>query len=83
MNGEWRCTVPSSLQTKLYEEKHWIRQEAWGDYVRHNVLHRAIYNETGECCEDEPIAENEAIMMYAPLLRNGQGDIAVNVSSEQ
>lgn len=51
--------------------------------MRHNVLYRAIYNETGECCEDEPIAENDAVMMYAPLLRNGQGDNAVNVSSEQ
>ncbi|SYX84874.1 protein of unknown function [Paenibacillus alvei] len=41
--------------------------------MRHNVLYRAIYNETGECCEDEPIAENDAIMMYAPMSKNGQG----------
>jgi len=69
---------------KAMKFRWYIAAIAWRvGYVRHNVLHRAIYNETGECCEDEPIAENEAIMMYAPLLRNGQGDIAVNVSSEQ
>ncbi|WP_175560606.1 hypothetical protein [Paenibacillus sp. NAIST15-1] len=49
----------------MYEEEQWIQQEPRGGYVRHNVLYRAIYNETGECCEDEPIGENEAIMMYA------------------
>ncbi|KJB87603.1 hypothetical protein AZ66_12200 [Paenibacillus sp. E194] len=67
----------------MYEKEHRIRQEPWGGYVRHNVLHWAIYNETGECCEDEPIAGNEAIMMYSPLLRYGQGDIADDSSSEQ
>jgi len=69
---------------KAMKFQWFIAAIAWRvGYVRHNVLHWAIYNETGECCEDEPIAGNEAIMMYSPLLRYGQGDIADDSSSEQ
>lgn len=39
-----------------------------GGYVRRNVLHRRVYNQEGEQINDEFITENNALMMYSPLL---------------
>lgn len=71
--GEWRTELPNSFRYEVYEKNHWITQEYWGGYVRHNVLHRKVYHVSGECIHDECITENHAIMMYHPLLTDAEG----------
>jgi vancomycin resistance protein VanW len=69
--GEWRTVKPPRHKYEVYEKEHWITQEAWGGYVRHNILHRKIYNLNQELFDDEYITENHAIMMYQPFLSAG------------
>lgn len=52
----------------VYETDHLITQQWWGGYTRHNRIWRTITNkQTGEEIQ-ELVAENNAIMMYNPLL---------------
>ena len=68
--GEWRTECSNSFKYHVYEKSHWITHEYWGGYVRHNVLHRNVYNLSDELLNDEYVTENHAIMMYQPLLSN-------------
>lgn len=69
--GEWRSTVPARYRYEVVETKHWISQELWGGYVRHNVLCRHRFDAEGRYQQEEFIAENHAIMMYEPCLPEG------------
>lgn len=71
--GEWRSTVPPVRRYEVYEKEHWITQEYWGGYVRHNTIFRKVYTLDGELIEDERITENHAIMMYEPMLSERAG----------
>jgi vancomycin resistance protein VanW len=66
--GEWRSEHPALYTYEVYEKKHWITQEFWGGYVRHNQLFRKVYAADGELINDEFITENHALMMYEPML---------------
>lgn len=67
--GEWRTKNPPIHTYEVYEKDHVITQEFWGDYVRHNLIYRRVYNLNNECIDDQYITENHAIMMYQPLLQ--------------
>jgi vancomycin resistance protein VanW len=69
--GEWRADVPQTRTYEVYEKEHWITQEYWGGYARHNKIHRKVFNLNQEWIDDEYITENNAIMMYEPLLTDG------------
>jgi vancomycin resistance protein VanW len=73
LQGEWRTTEDPETVYKVYENKHWITHEFWGGYIRNNMIHRKTLDRTGNELKDEYISENHAIMMYSPLL--SQGDI--------
>lgn len=66
--GEWRADCPPTRKYEVYEKEHWITQEFWGGYVRHNQIHRKVFNTDDEFIADEFITENHAIMMYEPML---------------
>jgi vancomycin resistance protein VanW len=66
--GEWRSDFPAFHSYEVYEKDHWITQELWGGYVRHNTIWRRVRNLEGDLLEDEFITENHAIMMYEPML---------------
>jgi vancomycin resistance protein VanW len=66
--GEWRCSSPAVYSYQVYEKEHWITQELWGGYVRHNTIWRKAFTLEGEELADEFITENHAIMMYEPML---------------
>lgn len=66
--GEWRTVEKEVYTYEVYEKKHWITQEFWGGYIRHNELYRKVYSVDHEMIADEYITENHAIMMYQPLL---------------
>lgn len=70
--GEWR-TITQPLQTyEVYEKAHKITLEHWGSYVRHNLIHRKVYNLKQEEIADEYVTENHAIMMYQPFLESAK-----------
>ena len=69
--GEWRSTSPPTRTYEVYEKDHWITQEYWGGYVRHNTVYRKVYTPDHELVEDEFLTENHAIMMYEPMLAEG------------
>ncbi|MDD2497625.1 MAG: VanW family protein [Desulfitobacteriaceae bacterium] len=69
--GQWRAKKFHEKKYEVYEKSHWITQEDWGGYVRHNILHRKVYNLNHELLDDEYITENHAIMMYQPFLSEG------------
>jgi vancomycin resistance protein VanW len=67
--GEWKSDVRSNYRYEIYEKEHWIKSEYWGGYTRHNLIYRRIWNDAGTCITDEEVAENHALMMYEPLLK--------------
>ena len=67
LHGEWRAGRPCPLRYRIYESEHRITHQLWGGYLRHNVLRRCVYGEGGPI-SDEFVAENNAVMMYQPLL---------------
>lgn len=66
--GEWRTVDRHHYEYEVYEKDHRITHEYWGGYVRHNVIHRRVYNDSKELINDEYITENHALMMYQPFL---------------
>ena len=68
LHGEWRCSPPPSYQYQVYEREHIIKAAWWGGYIRSNVLFRKSYTIYGTEVGDEHVCNNQAIMMYQPLL---------------
>ena len=66
--GEWFSSKPAKHAYEIVEKDHKIYQEWWGGYIRHNKLFRRE-KDTGK---EQFIAENNAIMMYEPLIGNHQ-----------
>jgi len=68
LRGAWLSSAPTKHRYEVYEKEHLIQSEYWGGYTRHNVIYRKIYDLEGTILEDKFVAENHAIMMYAPLI---------------
>ncbi|WP_053364913.1 VanW family protein [Bacillus sp. FJAT-27245] len=66
--GEWRSAEPQLYSYHIYEKEHSITPAYWGGYIRHNELWRKVYNRKHKLVEEEFITENNAIMMYEPLI---------------
>ncbi len=66
--GEWRSDSPQIKTYKVYEANHRISLEYWGGYVRQNRIHRKVFDTDKQQIDDEFVTENNAIMMYEPLL---------------
>lgn len=66
--GEWRTQQPLSEVYQVYEKGHHFTQEYWGGYVRHNQIWRKTFTAEAELVRDELVTENDALMMYSPLL---------------
>lgn len=67
--GEWRANSRTDNIYKVIEKNHVIKPEWWGGYSRNNEIVRQIYHD-GIMVEEELVAENHAVMMYEPLLKN-------------
>jgi len=68
LRGAWKSSAPPVCKYEVYEKAHLIQSEYWGGYTRHNLIYRRVYDLDGAIVGDEFVAENHAIMMYAPLL---------------
>lgn len=68
LHGEWRAMRPPEHRYEIVEQNPCIRQLSWGGYIRHNELSRFVYDGQGNFLEEQFLFENDAIMMYSPLL---------------
>lgn len=68
LTGEWRTSSKPEFRYEVVEKDHSIRSEFWGGYTRHNALWRNVYDTEGNFLREEFITENDALMLYSPLL---------------
>lgn len=68
LNGEITCDADLKIKYEVYETDHIIRQQWWGGYTRHNRIWKRITNLVNKEVTEEFVTENNAIMMYNPLL---------------
>lgn len=67
--GEIRSDLENIYDYEIIEKNHLITQTISGNYIRHNELFRLVKNVvTGEILREDFITENNALMMYDPLL---------------
>lgn len=70
LNCRLLSSVEKEFEIEVFETDHQFRHQPWGGYTRHNKIWRKMSTiKTNEKTE-ELIAENNAIMMYAPFLKN-------------
>lgn len=43
LEGQWLSEQPAAYQYEVYESEHYITQEWWGGYLRHNVIRRRVF----------------------------------------
>ncbi len=68
LHGSIGCDQAVNKTYEVYETDHQITQQMWGGYTRHNRIWRKITDNTTNEVQHELVAENNAIMMYNPLL---------------
>ncbi|MBP1989802.1 VanW family protein [Paenibacillus eucommiae] len=73
--GEWTSIAQPQYSYEIYEKEHKITQEYWGGYMRHNLIHRRVFNENRELIDDQYVTENHALMMYQPFLESGRDEL--------
>ncbi|SFH18826.1 vancomycin resistance protein VanW [Desulfotomaculum arcticum] len=72
LHGQWRCSQPEKYYYRVYETNHIFTHEQWGGYMRHNILRRKIFDISNNVIGDDYITENHSVMIYAPLLSDGE-----------
>ena len=72
LEGEWRAMEPPEYRYEIVERDHRMDQTSWGGYVRHNALHRRVWDRSGRLVEEQFLFTNDAIMMYSPLLEEAE-----------
>ena len=70
LSGAWLSDAEPAHVYELYEKQSAVHLEDWGGHTRHNIIHRRLYDLEGNVVGDEFVAENHAIMMYAPQEQN-------------
>ena len=68
LNGEITCNSDLKYTYEIFETDHSFQHQWWGGYTRHNIIRRRKINTDGTSTSEEIIAENNAIMMYSPLI---------------
>lgn len=68
LEGEWLAECPPEVRYEIVERNHFMDRGSWGGYIRHNELYRRTWTLDGPLLDDSFLFENNAIMMYEPLL---------------
>lgn len=68
LNGEITCDEDLKTKCEIFETDHKYNQQWWGGYTRHNKIWRRTTNLVDNNTTEELVTENNAIMMYSPLL---------------
>lgn len=71
LEGQWRSDAPMEHCFEILERDARMCSEPWGGFSRHNVLVRRSFDAGGVWLGEEVVAENHALMMYAPFLAEG------------
>jgi vancomycin resistance protein VanW len=66
--GSWSSTEPSKARYEIRERGHRFTHDGPGVYVRRNEIWRLTYPAGETTPMEELVAENAALMMYAPFL---------------
>jgi vancomycin resistance protein VanW len=68
LTGAWRTDAPTLFDYQIVEKNHRIIAEYWGGYTRCNELYQLTYDGNGIFIQEDKVAENNAVMMYAPFI---------------
>lgn len=68
LEGEWLAERPPEVRYEIVERNHCMNRGPWSGYIRHNELYRRQWTLDGALLEEKFLLENNAIMMYSPLL---------------
>lgn len=67
--GKWLSDKQADHDYEIFEKEHEIKQELFDAYSRNNKIFRIILDKkTGKILGEEFVAENNALMMYSPLI---------------
>lgn len=69
LNGEIKSDGEPEAEYEVYETDHLIKIQWWGGYTRHNKIWKRRVNKIDGSQAEELVTENQAIMMYNPLLK--------------
>lgn len=67
LNGKLLCSKKPTTTYRIEERNHFIKQQAWGGYSRHNQIFKIEEFSDGRE-QEKLLVQNHAIMMYSPLL---------------
>ncbi len=70
LEGEWRVSAKPATTYKIVERNHRMEPTYWGGYIRHNELYQQAFDKDGNILSDVLLFENNALMMYSPLLNS-------------
>ncbi|MFM7710479.1 MAG: VanW family protein [Ferruginibacter sp.] len=70
LRGEITCESQPSVRYEILETDHRFELQWWGGYTRHNRIWKKCTNRQTNETTMELVAENNAVMMYNPLLEN-------------
>jgi len=68
LNGEILSNTKINTNFEIFETDHIFKQQWWGGYTRHNKIWKKIIEEKNKTESIEFVTENNAIMMYNPLI---------------
>lgn len=69
LTGKWLSNKSIKIKYKIFEKDHQIKNEWFGGYSRNNKIFRIIIDKnTNTKIDEEFITENQALMMYDPLI---------------
>lgn len=72
LHGEITSEKECLYSYSIYETDHQIQHQWWGAYTRHNRIWKRSTLKSDQSITEELVAENNAIMMYNPLLESGK-----------
>lgn len=72
LEGAFLGDQPPVFRYEIVERDHEMRGEFWGGYTRRNKLFRLVRDLDGKPLCEEQVAENQAVMMYSPLLEEAK-----------
>ena len=70
LNGKILCDAPLKSKYEVFETDHRFEQQWWGGYTRHNCIWKRTTDLSSGEETTELVTENNAIMMYNPMLEN-------------
>jgi vancomycin resistance protein VanW len=68
LHGAIYCNNEPEERYEIFETDHHFAHQWWGGYTRHNKIWKKIINLKTNDVKEELVSENNAIMMYNPLI---------------